>query len=72
MMGDLRIKSQTLAIKGLDMQAGIKNMHATEVQVKQPISNPDKQVNLRHQETLKILKQKVFYQVRNLMNLQTG
>lgn len=72
MMGDLRIKSQTLAIKGLDMQAGIKNTHATEVQVKQPISNPDKQVNLRHQETLKILKQKVFYQVRNLMNLQTG
>lgn len=39
-MGDLRIKSQTLAIKGPDMQAGIKNMHATEVQVKQPINNP--------------------------------
>lgn len=39
-MGDLRIKSQTLAIKGPDVYAGIRNMHVTEAQVKQPISNP--------------------------------
>lgn len=59
-MGDLRIKSQTFVIKDPDMQAGIKNAHDIEVQVKQPTRNPYKQVNMRHQKTLKGLQQKVF------------
>ena len=70
---NLRIKSRISVIRGSKTQVGIRNTPALEVKRKQPVNNPEMHAN--QCEASRNLRQsepeRIFDQVRNIMDFQT-